>query len=119
MKKSILLTAMMLTTAILFSQEYTASNEITYHVGDTITLGMGSNPDGSFKYVQMSGAKALLMYDQNSSTSLNAPRDLAGLRFVIKKIKVVKYMGNRIPMFYLERNFALTVENAIKSGELL
>ena len=109
---------MLLICGAIFSQSYTASNGVTYNVGDTLTIGVGSNPDGSFKFVEMSGAKALLMYDQNSSGSLSGGKNLTGLRFAIKKIKAIKYMGNTITVLYLERNFAVQIENALKVGEV-
>src|ERR1700712_3010607 len=54
--KKIILTLLFLAPFLVFAQalkEYHASNGRTYHPGDTIKLGLGSMPDGNFKYIQI------------------------------------------------------------------
>lgn len=70
--------------------EYKASNGKTYHVGDTVKVGMGSMPDGDFKYIQVN---ALLMPPHRNSNSLNASKDFSLTNGIIKKIKDEKQMS--------------------------
>jgi hypothetical protein len=73
-------------------KEYKASNGITYHPGDTIKVGLGSMPDGNFKYIQINqflpGPP-----DPRRSNSMTARKDMSGSGYVIKKIQNVRQMG--------------------------
>jgi hypothetical protein len=73
-------------------KEYHASNGITYHPGDTIKVGLGTMPDGNFKYIQIN---QLLPGppDPRRSNSMNAHKDMSGGGYVIKKIQNVRQMG--------------------------
>ena len=73
-------------------KEYHASNGITYHPGDTIRVGLGSMPDGNFKYIQIN---QLLPGppDPRRSNSMNARKDMSGSGYVIKKIQNVRQMA--------------------------
>jgi hypothetical protein len=73
-------------------KEYKASNGITYHPGDTIKVGLGSMPDGSFKYMQIN---QLLPGppDPRRSNSMTARKDMSGSGYAIKKIQNVRQMG--------------------------
>lgn len=104
-------------TLNMAAQEYTANNGVTYHIGDTITLGDGTKPDGSFKYVQYWGAK-LMMLQSDNPESIFANRDYAGLDFVIKKFKKARVAGREVMYFILDGSLAVSVELAIKAGEI-
>ncbi len=88
MKKLLLLS--LLISFSIFAQKkkqnldsYTASNGVTYNVGDDITLNKGSDTNGDFAYFKiggwMGGAEVEPMGSQN-----------AGLIVTIKKIIVVR-----------------------------
>ena len=90
--KKILFTILFLAPFIGFAQklkEYHASNGKTYHPGDTIKVGLGSMPNGDFKYIQIN---QLLPGppDPRRSNSMNARKDMSGSGYVIKKIQTVK-----------------------------
>src|ERR1700759_907063 len=72
--------------------EYKASNGKTYHPGDTIHVGLGSMPDGNFKYIQIN---QLLPGppDPRRSNGMTARKDMSGSGYVIKKIQNVKQMA--------------------------
>ncbi|MBS1501705.1 MAG: SHOCT domain-containing protein [Bacteroidetes bacterium] len=77
-----------------FSQklkEYHASNGITYRPGDTIKLGLGSMPNGDFKYIQIN---QLLPGppDPRRSGAMAARKDMSNGSYVIKKIAKVEQM---------------------------
>jgi hypothetical protein len=73
-------------------KEYHASNGQTYHPGDTIRVGLGSMPDGNFKYIQIN---QLLPGppDPRRGNAMNARKDMSGTGYVIKKIRNVRQMG--------------------------
>src|ERR1700761_9082898 len=72
-------------------KEYHASNGRTYHPGDTVRLGLGSMPDGNFKYIQIN---QLLPGppDPRRSGGMAARKDMSGGSFQIKKIAKVQQM---------------------------
>lgn len=93
--KKLLLILLLLAPLAAFSQklkEYHASNGITYHPGDTIKVGLGSMPDGNFKYIQIN---QLLPGppDPRRSNSLSARKDMSGSGYLIKKIQKVKQVA--------------------------
>ena len=93
--KKILFTFLFLAPFIGFAQklkEYQASNGKTYHPGDTIRVGLGTMPNGDFKYIQIN---QLLPGppDPRRSNSMNARKDMSGSGYVIKKIQNVKQMS--------------------------
>lgn len=86
---------MLLAPVALFAQklaEYRASNGITYHPGDTIKVGLGSMPDGNFKYMQIN---QLLPGppDPRRNNGMMARKDLSANGYVIKKIQNVKQIA--------------------------
>jgi len=93
--KNIIIAFLLLAPFIASAQklkEYKASNGITYHPGDTIKVGLGSMPDGNFKYMQIN---QLLPGppDPRRSNSMTARKDMSGSGYVIKKIQSVRQMG--------------------------
>ncbi|QEC79331.1 SHOCT domain-containing protein [Mucilaginibacter ginsenosidivorax] len=72
--------------------EYLASNGITYHIGDTIKMGHGTDPQGNFMYVQKGGwAKVVFSEPSQGSSQYNLDRSFAGSGAIIKKIRTEKY----------------------------
>ena len=91
MKKNIAsLVFLLLVINQTFSQklnEYKASNQITYKIGDTITLGKGSAPNGDFNYLQMGGMFNTLavMNGNNQDVAGSIGRNYSGLNVILKK----------------------------------
>lgn len=93
--KNILIALLVLAPFIASAQklkEYKASNGITYHPGDTIRVGLGSMPDGNFKYMQINqlipGPP-----DPRRNNGMTARKDMSGSGYVIKKIQNVRQMA--------------------------
>ncbi|UJH90909.1 SHOCT domain-containing protein [Antarcticibacterium sp. 1MA-6-2] len=105
--------------------EFTASNGITYKVGDEIKLGRGSDTDGRFVYVNMGGWGTVLA--ATSDANYNAEQNRlgaanSGLIVTIKKIK--KYDQKRYKGVYFTvgggniTNYVIDIENAIATCEV-
>jgi hypothetical protein len=93
--KNIIIAFLLLAPVIASAQklkEYKASNGVTYHPGDTIRVGLGSMPDGNFKYMQIN---QLLPGppDPRRSNGMTARKDMSGSGYVIKKIQNVRQTG--------------------------
>src|SRR6202012_4169861 len=93
--KKILFTILFLAPFIGFAQklkEYQASNGKTYHPGDTLRVGLGSMPDGNFKYIQIN---TLLPTppDPRRANGMSALKDISGSKYVIKKISNSKQVS--------------------------
>jgi hypothetical protein len=88
MKKLLLILILLLPLAALPQKlkEYHASNGQTYHPGDTIRLGLGTMPNGDFKYIQIN---QLLPGppDPRRSNGMAARKDMSNNGYVIKKIE--------------------------------
>lgn len=116
-KLTIILT--MLTFAC-FGQGYKAVNGVTYNVGDTLTLNVGSATDGSFQYFQLGGLKAGLTADMNKGKEqFNMGSLFSGLKIVVKKIKTFKALGQSKTYFVIEGGYYLYIDDAIKAKEIL
>jgi len=124
MKKISLLIIALLTLNIAQAQkkveklkEYTASNGITYKIGDDVKLGRGSDSNGKFIYVNIGGWAISANPEQNRLGAANS-----GLIVTIKKIK--KYNYKRYKGIYFTvgggniTNYILDIENAIKTCEV-
>eukprot|EP01037_Dinobryon_pediforme_P007925 gene7925-7995_t len=102
--------------------EYKASNGMTYHIGDTVKLGQGSAPNGTFRYLQYAGWATFLAMGDEGSDSHNAERNLSGYGAVIKKIHQFKAHGINKVVFAVGmggvNNFDLWIEDAIVSCEI-
>ncbi|WP_139925226.1 SHOCT domain-containing protein [Hymenobacter sp. DG01] len=104
-------------------EEYKASNNITYHPGDTIRLGRGSAPNGDFRYLQVGGWGAAMANNPTGNRDFyNAKRSLAGLAVVVKKINTRRLHGQATTTFTVGAgtitNFNLLIEEAIASCEV-
>lgn len=128
MKKILIVSVLVICSFITYGQNkidsYTASDNITYHVGDTIKLGTGSDNKGNFKYLQMGGLYNTMAamngnYDEMSSS---VGRNYSGLNVVIKKIKEQKFKGGTKVFFVVGggdlTNYNLMIEEALKTGEV-
>src|SRR5581483_3645647 len=125
MKKLLLIT--ILIPAIGYAQkitQYTAINGITYHIGDTVRLGLGSSPSGTFMYLQIGGWGAALAYDESKGPDqLNIGRGYANTAVIIKKIKTYKIKGVEKYYFIVGggnmTNYNLTIDDAIQACEVV
>lgn len=130
MKKILLLATLFV--AVLFNAQkisknetYSASNGITYKVGDTITLGKGSGINGHFEYLQMGGfynAMAAMGGNYNQ-VAAGLDRNYSGFNVVLKKIKTVKDRRGTNKTYFVVgggniTNYNLMIEDAIASCEI-
>ncbi|GAA4102231.1 SHOCT domain-containing protein [Mucilaginibacter panaciglaebae] len=78
-------------------KEYKASNGVTYHVGDTLRLGLGSKADGSFLYVEDKGLLGRVGPFGNmpgrSQPVRSLSKDYANVGAVIKSINKTSVNG--------------------------
>jgi hypothetical protein len=107
-------------------EEYKASNNKIYKIGDTVKLGSGSNPGGDFKYVTIG---ALIKgFNPVSNNIGNTPNVISkkydGYSSVIKKIYSMNANGDsktilviKIPTLIF--NCDLNIEAAISSCEIV
>ena len=113
---------LMIMTLVMFSMlafgQYTASNGVTYNVGDTLTIGKGSAQDGSFMFIQLNGAA---MLTAGGSNELNMGKHYTGLKAVVKKVVMKKLAGQTKPCLTVTLkpfSYIIYIEEAIESGEL-
>jgi hypothetical protein len=98
-------------------EQYTASNGITYKIGDEIKLTRGSNPNGKFVYVTVGGWATSMNSEANQLGALNT-----GLIVHIKKIR--KYNKKHFKGVYFTvgggniTNYLLDIEGALASCEI-
>ncbi|MBW4888465.1 SHOCT domain-containing protein [Mucilaginibacter sp. HMF5004] len=102
--------------------EYKASNGITYRIGDTVRLGQGSAPNGTFRYVQYAGWMTFMSTATKGADSHNLERNGSGYNTVIKKIHSSKANGAEKVVFAVgmggANNFDLWIEDCIASCEI-
>jgi hypothetical protein len=72
-------------------KEFKAPNGKTYHIGDTIKVGMGSMPEGNFKYVQVTPPP--FFPPRPNGNNFSARKDLAMSTAVIRKIKMASQIS--------------------------
>lgn len=98
-------------------EEYTASNGITYKVGDEIKLGRGSDTNGKFVYVNIGGWGMSTDAETNRLGAANS-----GLIVTVKKIKSYNYKRYKGVYFTVGggnlTNYNLDIENAIATCEI-
>lgn len=131
MKKTTFLfctTVVFFCTTKLYSQklkEYKASNNITYQIGDTITLGKGSANNGNFNYLQMGGMFNSLAAIGGDTEDIGSSidRNYSGLNLILKKIKSYRFKGATKIVFVVGggniTNYNLMIEEAISSCEII
>lgn len=103
---------------------YTASNGITYTIGDTVKLGMGSSPNGNFRYLNIGGWGAVLLYNSNDGVEqFDIGRGYSGLNVNIKAIRYYKFKGATKVYFSVGggniTNYILDIESAIATCEVV
>jgi hypothetical protein len=102
---------------------YKAINGLTYKIGDTVELGRGSAPNGSFNYMQMGGFGALLAHKQQRSDQLNIDKTFANTITVIRKMKSSQINGTQKVTFVVDGNgpinFNLAIDEAIQACEVI
>jgi hypothetical protein len=127
----ILLLSLMLLPILCYGQilglgkkliEYKASNGKTYHIGDTIKVGRGSAPDGTFRYIQYAGWMTFVSNDRGND-SHNLERNGSGYGLVVKKIHSYKAHGIEKVVIAVGaggvNNFDLWIEDAIATCEIV
>lgn len=96
--------------------EYKASNGITYHVGDTVKLGRGTKPDGSFLYLEDHG----LIPNPRSTRTL--PKEFANATATVKSIRKIKVNGADKYMFSVNpggpMRYTVFIDDAIEACEI-
>ena len=126
--KKITLTLIIITSSLLVNaqklKEYKAINNVTYHIGDTVRLGRGSSPSGTFLYLQIAGWAAAMIYDSNGGPNqLNIGRGYANTAVVVKKIRQSKMKGIVKTYFTVGggniTNYILTIDDAIEACEVV
>jgi hypothetical protein len=97
--------------------EYSATNGIVYHVGDTVQLGRGSGNNGKFVFLTMGGWAVSLDAEQNQIDAVYTNGQVK-----IKKIKKMKLVGKPTIFFTVGggniSNYSLMIEAAIESCEV-
>ncbi len=129
MKNNVLILFTLFFSQLVFAQrkteilkEYTASNGITYKVGDEIKLGRGSGQNDEFVYVNISGWGAVMAAQQDPNFNTRLGSGNSGLIVTVKKI--TKYNMKRYKGVYFVigggniTNYSLDIENAIKTCEV-
>ena len=123
MKKLLFIIVSLLPFSVLSQnlKEYKAPNGKTYHVGDTVKVGMGSMPDGGFKYIQMTPPP--FMPPRRNGNDLNARRDFSLTNAIIKKIKTVSQMSGGEKIVFTTKtgglnNYDIWIVEAIAACEV-
>jgi hypothetical protein len=92
--------------------EYKASNDVTYHIGDTVKLAQGSAHNHDFLYVVTGGL----------APGVSLPRGYTGRIAVIKKILNARFKGTDKIYFAvgvgLLTNYYIYIEDAIANCEI-
>lgn len=92
--------------------EYKASNNVTYHIGDTVKLGRGSGNSGQFVFVYAAGL----------SGGAALPSHYASGNAVIKKVQTWKVKGavrwHLVVGVGLLTNYYIQIEDAIATCEV-
>ncbi|SHM13225.1 SHOCT domain-containing protein [Mucilaginibacter sp. OK098] len=102
-------------------KEFKADNGKTYHVGDTVKVGMGSMPDGGFKYIQITPPP--FMPPRRNGNDLSARRDFSLSNVIIKKIKKVSQMSGTEKVVFTTKtgginNYDIWIVEAIAACEV-
>ncbi|WP_374950371.1 SHOCT domain-containing protein [Mucilaginibacter sp.] len=125
MKKLLLFALLVVSTAASAQKmnDYKATNGVTYKIGDTVKLGRGSAPYGSFNYMQMGGVGAFLAHKQQRGDQLNIDKTYANTAVIVKGIKSSRMNGAQKVVFAVRAdapvNFNLTIDDAIQTCEVI
>ena len=123
MKKIILIIISLLPFAAFCQnlKEFKAANGKTYHIGDTVKVGMGSMPDGGFKYIQITPPP--FFPPRRSGNDLNARRDFSLSNAIIKKIKKVSQISGSEKIVFTTKtgginNYDIWIVEAVAACEV-
>ncbi|NNU33087.1 SHOCT domain-containing protein [Mucilaginibacter sp. S1162] len=96
--------------------EYKASNGVTYKIGDTVRLGRGTKPDGTFLYLEDHG----IIPNPRSTRSL--PKEFANAVAVVKNIRKMKVNGVDKYLFSVNpggpMRYTVFIDDAIEACEI-
>jgi hypothetical protein len=118
MKRLLLYTILLLLPFFSNAQvtEYKASNGITYHIGDTVHLGRGTKPDGSFLYLEDHGIIP------NPRSVRNLPKEFANVGAIIKSMRKMSVNGVAKYMFSVNpggpMRYTVLIDDAIDVCEV-
>jgi hypothetical protein len=101
-------------------ESYKISNGIEFHPGDSITLGAGSNPDGSFNFIYQA-VPILPFLDinlQESRKNMKIDGSAAGWIGTISSIKKTGGKTFFLINFGAPANYIVEVDSAVKECEL-
>lgn len=98
---------------------YKASNGITYEIGDTVALGVGSSCDGNFEYINAAVSTTILMaLAETEDYESRLASGYEGSHVVIRKLKL---SNNNYYFTFLTQEegiFVVDIEAAISNCEL-
>jgi hypothetical protein len=119
MKSIILLLAILFSFSVSAQKlnSYDASNGLTYKVGDTVKLGLGSGNNGNFVFLRMGGWAAMASGEVSPIGS-----GYSNMGVVVKKIRKSKMKGVEKVIFTVGggniTNYVLSIEDAIETCEV-
>ena len=101
--------------------EYKASNGLTYHLGDTIKLGRGSDVNGNYRYINLGGLQKLLARPGDKRNTID--KNISGYGAILKKINSKRAGGFEKVVFSIKvqgypSNLDLYIEDAIATCEI-
>ncbi len=109
-------------THVAWSQKldtYTSSNGMEFNIGDTVTLGVGSSPNGNFNHIYSGIARTVFAsMAEEADYDPRLPEFFHGAPVVIKKIK----MSDNEAFFMFDTDgwggYVIDIEKAIKACEV-
>ncbi len=97
--------------------QYKASNGVTYHLNDTVKLGRGTKPDGSFLYFEDHGIIP------NPRSVRNLPKEFANAGAIIKSIRKTTISGVDKYLFSVNPGgpirYTVFIDDAIAACEIV
>lgn len=126
--KKLLLASILLIPILSKAQvkEYKASNGVTYHVGDTLRLGLGSKADGSFLYIEdrgpIPGFGGLRLGPGRNQPGRGLSKEYANVGAIIKSIN--KASSNGVEKYTFSVNaggpmrYNVSIDDAIDACEV-
>lgn len=127
MKRIILAAFLLIPFCTQAQKEYKASNGVTYHVGDTLRLGLGTKADGSFLYVEDRGLLGSMgpfgnMGPGRNQPARSLPKEFANVGAVIKSINKISSNGVSKYIFSVNAGgpmrYSVYIDDAIAACEV-
>lgn len=101
---------------------YKASNGVTYRINDTIKLGKGSKPDGSFLYVEDRGPGGIGLPGPGRGGSHSLPKEFTNGGVILKSIRKVPVNGVDKYLFMVNPGglfrYSMFIDDAIAACEV-